>query len=213
MQQSPQGRRRRTLAPRIVSFFVVAPVAVGLVGCGDDAPTAAVQLQPASTTTTSAPTGPSSTVTPATDATGTSTTTKPVPSSSVPEPSADVLADGTSFGYLESIDTKARTIRFDLAQLFEGDAAVAAAKADGQIPADQDFIENDYYIRNVNPKLRTVPLASGVTIKVLMNPGSPDESTGNLTTLAGNLADYPKMPVTLVVSGGKVNSLTEVFFP
>lgn len=187
------------------AFVVVGLVVSGLVGCADDDPPAAVQLLPASTTTTLA-------TAPATDPT-TDPTTTVSPSTSVPEPSTDVLADGTSFGYLESIDIEARTIRFDLAQLFQGDAAIEAARADGQIPADQDFIENDYYIRNVSSKLRTVPLASGAMIRVLLNLGSPDQSDGDLPTLAGTLAEYPRLPVSLVVSDGKITKLSQVFFP
>ena len=68
---------------------------------------------------------------------------------------------------------KSGTITFDLACFFTGDAAVAAAGADGE----EAF---DFYIRNQNPKLYTVPIApdaevffiDGMTIELTEIPVS-----------------------------------------
>ena len=53
------------------------------------------------------------------------------------------------------------TITFDLIQFFTGEAATKAAAEDGQgSPAP-----NDYYIRNVNPRLRTLPVRADAPIR------------------------------------------------
>jgi hypothetical protein len=73
-----------------------------------------------------------------------------------------VLADGRHPVSLTAIDPNSRTITFDLVQWYFGeDAAREAAKDHQESPPP-----NDYYVRNVNPKLRTLPTAAGATITV-----------------------------------------------
>jgi hypothetical protein len=73
-----------------------------------------------------------------------------------------VLADGRHPVCLTAIDPNSGRITFDLVQWYHGeDAAREAAKDHQESPPP-----NDYYIRNVNPKLRTLPTAADATITV-----------------------------------------------
>ena len=95
-------------------------------------------------------------------------------------PSAAELPDGRSFGYIKSVDEGARTISFDLAQFLEGDAADKAYREDNGLSGNEE-VENDYYIRNENTRLRTLHLASDASIQVVGDP--PD-------TVEGTWADF-----------------------
>jgi hypothetical protein len=82
-----------------------------------------------------------------------------------------VLADGRHPVCLTAIDANKGTITFDLVQWYHGeDAAREAAKDHQESPPP-----NDYYIRNVNPKLRTLPTRADVAITVnnLLNTQQP----------------------------------------
>ena len=57
----------------------------------------------------------------------------------------------------------------DYAQWLSGDEANQAAFEDGVIGSVEEGVPNDYYIRNVNDQLRTLPL-SGEAVIVLVNP-------------------------------------------
>lgn len=67
-----------------------------------------------------------------------------------------VLEDGRHPVYLKTVDPDRRTVTFDLIQLFIGDAATKAAAEDGK----ESPLPNDTYIRNVNARLRTLPVAA-----------------------------------------------------
>ncbi len=73
------------------------------------------------------------------------------------EPDATV-----EFGYLDRVS--AAEIVADYAQWLTGDEAARAAYEDGVIATVEEGVPNDYYIRNVNPQLRTLPLASDVVV-------------------------------------------------
>jgi hypothetical protein len=57
------------------------------------------------------------------------------------------------------MDLATRTLTFDLAQWFTGDAATAAEREDG-VTAEDDVASNDYDVRDNSHRLRTVPLAA-----------------------------------------------------
>jgi hypothetical protein len=73
-----------------------------------------------------------------------------------------VLADGRHPIYLKTVDPSRRTITFDLIQMYWGDEATREAAKDHQ----ESPPPNDYYIRNVNPRLRTLPVRADVTVTV-----------------------------------------------
>ena len=79
-----------------------------------------------------------------------------------PVPGA-LLEDGRHFGYVRSVDADARTIEFDLAYFLSGEEANAAYQAAGGTGP----VPNDHFVVNDNPKLRTLPLAPDVRLRLL----------------------------------------------
>jgi hypothetical protein len=73
------------------------------------------------------------------------------------------LEDGRHFGYVRSVDVDARTIEFDLAYFLSGEEANAAYQAAGGTGP----VPNDHFVVNDNPKLRTLPLAPDVRLRLL----------------------------------------------
>jgi hypothetical protein len=73
------------------------------------------------------------------------------------------LEDGRHFGYVRSVDADARTIEFDLAYFLSGEEANAAYQAAGGTGP----VPNDHFVVNDNPKLRTLPLAPDVRLRLL----------------------------------------------
>jgi hypothetical protein len=64
------------------------------------------------------------------------------------------------FGYLVEIGSDDSTATVDTAEWLSGEEAVATARADGVIPADQDYIDGDYYIRNLVADASIFPLGA-----------------------------------------------------
>jgi hypothetical protein len=84
---------------------------------------------------------------------------------SAPASPAAQLEDGRHFGYIKAVEleTSPATLEFDLAYLLKGEEANhEAAKRGYPTPVD-----NDYFIVNDNPRLRTLPLAENVQIRLL----------------------------------------------
>jgi hypothetical protein len=116
------------------------------------------------------------------------------------------LADGRYDGYLRKVDPDRHLLVVDLVQVFTGDAAVRAAIQDG---LDRQAAQvRDTYVRNQNPRLRTLETASGVQLHLL---GACD-STGREALFSklvrdagyGNLFYY-----SLRVQGGVVQRIDE----
>ena len=81
------------------------------------------------------------------------------------------LADGEWYG--EATSVSANEIEFDLACWFTGDAAArAAAEDDEESPPP-----NDYYVRNVNTTIRTVPVGDEVSVVWYPEIGDPTSET------------------------------------
>jgi len=217
---------------RPVSIAAIALVSGVLVvgGCGGDDtadgadPTTTAAAKP--TSTTSAPTTTSSTTTTVADGGAGSTTTAAVGVTTTAggsdAASADAVPDGTSFGYVTAINIGGSTVTIDIAELLTGDAAVTAAIEDGALEPGETSIDNDYYVRNKNPKLRTVTVGPTAPVNVLSSPGSPDLESGNLQKLAEALTAVPvgdpaeggpRLPVQIVARGGLISRIDEVFFP
>jgi hypothetical protein len=72
--------------------------------------------------------------------------------------------------YLKTVDPNRRTIRFDLIQFYGGDEALREAAKDHPEASPDEvrrWVPNDFYIRNVNPKLRTLPVPADAAITVI----------------------------------------------
>jgi hypothetical protein len=131
------------------------------------------------------------------------------------------LPDGRSFGYIKTMSASNRTLSFDLAQFLEGDAADRAAAEDGAIaPGEQ--VENDYYIRNQNPRLRTLTYTPDVRIRVVGDP--PDLVDGELSAFVDSFSQDnvefgpgryrgSHTQYWLTVQGGVVTKIEELYLP
>ena len=82
-----------------------------------------------------------------------------------------VLADGRHPVLLKTVDAGRRRVTFDLIQFYQGDAATREAAKDHQ----ESPPPNDVYVRNVNPRLRTLPVRSdaAVTVNGLLGTQQP----------------------------------------
>jgi hypothetical protein len=127
-----------------------------------------------------------------------------------PTPKIPVLADGRYDSYIRTVDTNRQRLVVDLVQVFKYPASVDAAIGDG-LPRDQAQVL-DVWVRNQNPRLRTLPLASDLQIDLL--PGDCIESRNH--QLAKLLKDSramsnsrPAYYFTLTVAGGVVHRIQE----
>jgi hypothetical protein len=95
-----------------------------------------------------------------------------------PEPA--VLADGRHPVLLKTIDPSQGTVTFDLIQYFHGDQATIEAAKDHQ----ESPPPNDSYSRNVNPRLRTLPVRADAAITANQLAGSNQDIPVSLARLA-----------------------------
>ena len=186
----------------IATALLIASVAV--TGCGrsqpDQAPPPADQ--PPAVTAAPAPKAPAPT--------GGPITRQPV-----------VLVDGRHMVYLKTVDPNRRTIRFDLIQFYGGDEALReAAKDHPEASPDEvwQWVPNDFYIRNVNPKLRTLPVPAdaAITVITLAWGEGPADSQRIVPVSLTRLAAYMpagERPFSITVRHGQVVKLAEVFVP
>jgi hypothetical protein len=143
------------------------------------------------------------------------TTAAPAPTVSAPTTSEPVvLADGRHPVYLKRVDPDGRTITFDLIQFFTGDAATKAAAEDGE----ESPPPNDYYIRNVNPRLRTLPVAADAPITVnVLAAQSTGSATKDVSVTLAKLASYfPNSgtpPFWIMVEQGQVTRIAQQYLP
>ena len=93
-----------------------------------------------------------------------------------------VLADGIYPTYIDGVDVGRATITIDVIQIFEDDAAINAAIEDGMAPNDAQYLY--VYVRNQNPRLRTLPVARDVDMLFLDGCEAPPERDAALTELA-----------------------------
>jgi hypothetical protein len=77
----------------------------------------------------------------------------------VPRP---VLADGRYDSYIRTVDSRRNRLVVDLVQVFDGQAARDAAIADGMARDKAQYL--GVYVRNQNPRLRTLPLAGDLRL-------------------------------------------------
>jgi hypothetical protein len=125
------------------------------------------------------------------------------------ETPAPVLPDGDTPAYITKVDAANDRIVVDVVQVFKDDQAVKAAIADGKPPAEAKYLPG--WVRNENPRLRTVPLASNADIRLL---GGCEETGKDRTTVLTQLAEHAKRRggayyFTLTVNGGKVTKIQE----
>jgi hypothetical protein len=121
--------------------------------------------------------------------------------------SAAALPDGTHTAYITKVDQVNHRIVVDVVQVFEGDQAVEAAIADGRPRSEAQYLTT--WVRNVNPRLRTLPLASGVVVKLWDSCEENGSGHNLLTMLSANARQKGTYYYTLTVSHGKVQRIQE----
>ena len=136
--------------------------------------------------------------------------TSPGPIDPVPAP-RPVLADGRYDSYIRAVDSGRNRLVVDLVQVFEGQAAVDAAITDGMARDKAQYL--GVYVRNQNPRLRTLPLARDLRLDLR---GGDCEAPLNhqlakLATdarmMSGSTHTYY---FTLTVTGGAVHQVQEI---
>jgi hypothetical protein len=127
-----------------------------------------------------------------------------------PEPSAVILPDGRSPVLLTTIDVAGRTITFDLIELYLGTAAAVEWKKDHPGVTELPPL-NGHYMRNNNPKLRTLPVAPDVVVKVIEGGDPVHPATMAFSDLPAYAAVHKTFWIT--VSGATVTLMEEQFFP
>jgi len=129
-----------------------------------------------------------------------------------------VLGDGRYPAYLTAIDTRARTLTFDVIQYLTGDDAAKAWHRDH--PESREGPPNGYYILNQNTRLRTAPVGSNVPVQVLWLGAGLGSDTITFDQLPGYFAKDPVNdkylwydPFWLTVHAGRIEAIKEQYIP
>jgi hypothetical protein len=191
------------MRPARIITAVVFAAAVAVTGCAAHTTTADPSAMPAAPVA-AAPASPvPKVVTPAPK--------QPSPVAKQPAPvPKPVLANGRYDTYIRQVNTRSDYLVVDLVQVFEGQAAIDAAIADG-ISRDQAQVMYTY-VRNQNPRLRTLPLAGDLRVDLL--PGdcieSLDHQLAKLVKDARAMnGSRPAYYFTVTVAGGAVHHIVE----
>jgi hypothetical protein len=207
---SSEGRRRRRTLVLVASALIVLALAVGTSLAIATRPVA--RQDPAAITPVAAPedqnvnANQGQTEAPGQDATGTAGGTGSGSEGSGTETAAPVLPDGDTTAYITKVASD--RIVVDVVQVFHDDQAVKAAVADGKSPSDAKYLTT--YVRNENPRLRTLPLAGDLVVKLRDACGEPGSNReAQLTRLAANAKLGGTYYYTLSVSDGTVERIEE----
>jgi hypothetical protein len=178
---------------RIITAFVFA-AAVVVTGCAAHTTAASPPVAPV----IDAPAPPAPSPAP-----------KPIPvPAPAPAPKPPVLADGHYDAYIRQVDAGRDRLVVDLVQVFHDKAAVDAAVADGQSRDTAQYLST--YVRNQNPRLRTLALAGNLRVDLL--GGDCEAPLGHKLS---ELAAHARSGVyhyyyALTVTGGAVQRIEEL---
>jgi hypothetical protein len=115
-----------------------------------------------------------------------------------------VLADGRYDAYIRQVNTRGDYLVVDLVQVFHDQAAVEAAVADGKPRDTAQYLST--YVRNQNPRLRTLSLAGDLRVDLL--GGCEEPMRHQLNKLAAD-ARSGGYYFTLSVTGDAVHQIQE----
>jgi len=124
------------------------------------------------------------------------------------------------FGFIKKVysNNGKNYLTIDYAQWLNGAAADKAAIADGKIPKGE-HVDNGYYIRNNNPKLRTFEVDSNtnITMKTYKtkgnNPKNITFSQFKAIYLKNNTEVATYTPFWVELKGSTITSIEEQFIP
>ena len=118
------------------------------------------------------------------------------------------LEDGDHDAYITGVDAANHRVVVDVVQVFHDAKAVKEAVADGKSPAEAKYLTT--WVRNENPRLRTLPLAGDVQVKLRDTCGEGgDDQDAPLTRLAANARLNGTYYYTLTVDDGSVERIQE----
>jgi hypothetical protein len=118
------------------------------------------------------------------------------------------LEDGDHDAYITTVDAAHHRIVVDVVQVFHDARAVKEAVADGRSPAEARYLTT--WVRNENPRLRTLPLAGDVQIKLRDTCGEGGgDRDAQLSRLAANARLNGTYYYTLTVDDGTVERIQE----
>jgi hypothetical protein len=204
---TPPRRRRRALTLLTAGTLVVAAAGVGVGVALADRPT---PTTPAATAAREEPTAttPATQAGPAQQPPATATRTPAAAPATTATPPAAALADGRHDVFIRKLDPRRGTVVVDVVQVFKDGDATRAAIEDGKDRDTAKFLP--VYVRNQNPRLRTLPLASGFKVDLL---GGCEDSTLNREQLLDKLSRNASVAgvyyYTLTVDGGAVQRIDE----
>jgi hypothetical protein len=210
-----RGYRRWIVVVVVAVLLALAGAIAAIALGGDDEEQAAGATDEPSVTAPTSPTGTTGPTGP-TSATGSSNPG----CSGTPAPAT--LADGTYFGFLESIDVGSGVSGFDLACFYTGDEANEQAAARG----DEVPVPNDVYIVNDNPSTRDVPVDPSVELLLIDWNACCETSPGaELDAFASALGeqDFVEIdgfryagglsPYWITIEEGRIVGIEEQFLP
>ncbi|MEZ5203623.1 MAG: hypothetical protein R2701_04340 [Acidimicrobiales bacterium] len=204
--------------PKAVAIAALAIAATSvLVGCGADGGSDAKASDGATTTTVEVTTTTAADDSATTTADDDATTTTAAEDGSESDEgrdtetsTLDTLPDGVHYGYMAGLESgkvegqAVQVIIWDEVEFFTGTEAVAAAKEDGAIPAEQDFIENDYYIRNQNQTVRRLAVVPEAQVYTLAGDG------GSTDTIPASVDEVWNQPYLFKIDVGNVRGITTI---
>jgi hypothetical protein len=136
------------------------------------------------------------------------------------------LADGKYLGILVAVGANQEPPRLviDVEQWFTGDAATQAARQDGQLPPGETSVPDGYYIRNQNPRWRTIPIDPATTVSMTVWPNGQVSAPQVMTlerfgALFNTIAGGPRADAThydpywITVRDGKVVAIHQQYLP
>jgi hypothetical protein len=186
---------------------VVFTVAIVIAGCTTHATRPAVHPSPTPDTVVATPVPKHPT--PAPKPPGPSPR-GPIDRAPAPRP---VLADGRYDAYIRTVDLGRNQLVVDLVQVFHDQAATEAFIADGKPRDAAQTVKG--YIRNQNPRLRTLPMAGDLRVDVIRGHDTQDGCDGpillhKLDVLISDVSFHtPTLYFTLTVIGGVVHHIKE----
>ena len=142
----------------------------------------------------------------------------PAQQSAHPNPARahSTLADGRHPARITAVDPDGEQVTIDVVQFFFGDTATEAARADGSTNLPPP---NDYWIRNLNPRLRSLPVAPAapVTVNILSSDETGDSQTNSTISLS-KLASYGDIRVSnslfwVTTRNGVVTGIAQHWMP
>ncbi len=179
--------RARINAPLLLAIVIIA---LALAACGsedgtsttvgDSTDTSGGEVFVSSSTTLSSTTSSATTSTTGTGGESTTTTTQASSTTSESLSSAETrLPNGNikAMGFIDEVweEGGTRYISIDYAEMLTGPEAIEAAREAGELEED-DFLPNDYFIRNVNPMKREFAVSDSAVLTTATFGGGMEAS-------------------------------------